>query len=104
MTDDDIMRRQLSKFLCDNAVGKHHVGKYHYAEIMLSSGEKRNIRIEKGKVGRIAISREKIFNAINEWHRDGNAVKNIGTVPRTLFICFVNCVPSAFRRILLSSL
>jgi len=72
--DDDLRRRQLAHFRRENPVGKHHVGKYHYDEITLPNGEKRNIlrRIEKEKVGRIVVSRERIFDAINEWHRGGS--------------------------------
>lgn len=72
--DDDLRRKQLSKFRRTHPVGKHHVGKYHYDEITLPSGEKRNIlrRIEKGQVGRLVVSRERIFDAINEWHRSGS--------------------------------
>lgn len=71
--DDEILRKKLSKFRRDHAVGKHHVGKFHFHEITLPSGERRNIlrRIERGEVGRIVVSRERIFDAINEWHRGG---------------------------------
>lgn len=71
--DDEILRKKLSKFRRDHAVGKHHVGKYHFHEITLPSGERRNIlrRIERGEVGRIVVSRERIFDDINEWHRGG---------------------------------
>ena len=59
--DDDLRRKQLSKFRRTHPVGKHHVGKYHYDEITLPSGEKRNIlrRIEKGKVDDGGRGREK---------------------------------------------
>jgi hypothetical protein len=71
---DDMLLKKLIKFRRAHPVGKHHITKYHYNTITLPSGEKRNIlrRIEKGKTGRIVVSRERVFDAINEWHRSGS--------------------------------
>lgn len=70
---DDTIRKKLTKFRRENKVGAHHITRYHSEEITLPTGERRTIlhRIEKNKVGRIVLSRERIFDAINEWHRDG---------------------------------
>lgn len=43
---DNIIRKQLSKFCHNNAVEKHHDGKYHFKEIMLPSSEKLNFFVE----------------------------------------------------------
>ncbi len=73
--DDEKLKKQLSKFRREHAYGKHWAGQYTYSMITLPSGEKRKIlrRLEgKNKeVGRIVVSKERIFDAINEWHRDG---------------------------------
>ena len=70
---DDKLRKKLSLFRRRNKHGKHWVDKFHYDTITLPSGEKRNIvrRIEKSKVGRIVVSKERIFDAIYEWHCGG---------------------------------
>jgi hypothetical protein len=110
--DDEILRKKLSKFRRDHAVGKHHVGKYHFHEITLPSGERRNIlrRIERGEVGRIVVSRDEYLMLSTSGTGEGwvilvlsvlgnHAVRNIGTAARNLFVCSVTSVLSASRRI-----
>ncbi len=69
MMTDEKKKKKLSAFRHRHRVGKHHVAKYQFNSITLQSGEKRNIRrrIEKNAVGRIVVSRERVFNAINEY-------------------------------------
>ena len=68
LKDDEILRKKLSKFRRDHPVGKHHVGKYHYDEITMPSGERRNIlcRFEGGMVGRIVVSCERIEDTLSD--------------------------------------
>lgn len=74
--DDDICRKQLAKFQREHAIGKHHVSKYNYEESHYPVVRSKTFfavrRIEFGKVGRIVVSRERISDAINEWHRGGS--------------------------------
>jgi hypothetical protein len=93
------LRKKLSSFRKKNKVGAHHVDKYHTEEITLPSGERRKIlrRIEKGSVGRIVLSRERIFDAIKEWHYDGEG--HFGQ-ERTWVLCrqkYWNCTQALVR-------
>lgn len=71
--EDGKRKDKLAAFRRKHRVGKHHIGKFHFNSITLPNGEKRNIlrRIENNAIGRIVVSRERVFDAINEWHRSG---------------------------------
>ncbi len=73
--DDEKLKKRLLKFRREHAYGKHWPGQYSYSTITLPSGEKHNILCwlegQKKEVGRIVVSKERIFDAINEWHQDG---------------------------------
>jgi hypothetical protein len=96
---DDLLRKKLIQFRRAHPVGKHHITKYHYSTITLPCGTKRNIlrRIERGKIGRIVVSRERVFDAINEWHRSGSG--HFGS-ERTWMLCkekYHNCTQPLVR-------
>ena len=71
--EDGKRKKKLAAFRRRHRVGKHHVGRFHFNSITLPNGEKCNIlrRIEKNAIGRIVVSRERVFDAINKWHRSG---------------------------------
>ena len=98
--EDPIERARVSKFRNENKIGHKHRKKYHLEDVSLPNGVSRTVlrRIEKeGKVGRIVVSRESVFDAIDEWHRTGNG--HMGQ-ERTWTACkekYFNCTQQLVR-------
>ena len=64
-------RDELTKFRREHKGGNKFKNKYHLEVITVPGSEPRTVlrRLEKGKIGRIVVSRESVFDAIDEWHR-----------------------------------
>lgn len=65
-------RDSLAKFRRENKLGNKYIKKYSLEVIQPPGGDPRTVvrRKEKGcPVGRIVVSRESAFDAIDEWHR-----------------------------------
>jgi hypothetical protein len=65
-------KEQLSKFWRENKLGNKYIKKYTLETIQAPGDERRIVihRIEGNRVGRIVVSRESVFDAIDEWHRE----------------------------------
>ena len=64
-------KEQLSKFHREHKGGNKFKKKYHLETIQVPGSDPRTVirRLENGKIGRIVVSRESVFDAIDEWHR-----------------------------------
>jgi len=64
-------REKLVKFRRKHKGGNKYCQRYHLEDIQVPGEEPRVVirRMEKGKIGRIVVSRETVFEAIDEWHR-----------------------------------
>ena len=89
---------KLIKFCCEHKGGNKYKNKYHLEVINVPGNGPRTVlcRLEKGKIGRIVVLRESVFNAIDEWHR-GNG--HLGQ-ERTWQFCtekYYNCTQSLVK-------
>jgi hypothetical protein len=73
LMDPSSERESISKFRKANHNGAKYVKQYVLANIVVpGSDTPRTVlrRLEKGSIGRIFVSREQVFDCIDEWHRD----------------------------------
>jgi hypothetical protein len=70
-TQPGIERDELIKFCREHKGGDKFKRKYHLETIKVPGADPRIVlqRNEHGKIGRIVVSRESVFQAIDEWHR-----------------------------------
>ena len=73
-------RDKLVQFCRNHKAGNKYKKKFHLETITAPGSEPRTVirRIEDGKIGRIVVSRESVFDAIDEWHHgNGHTVNNV---------------------------
>ena len=92
-------RDRLAQFRKQNPKGNKYKDLFHVEEILVpGSDTPRTVirRVEKGNIGRIVVSRETVFDAIDEWHRQNGHMGQ----ERTWGYCrekYFNCTQSLVR-------
>ena len=96
---DEKLRKKLSHFRRKHKNGKHWVGKYHHDIITLPSGEMQNIlrQIERNEIGRLVLSKERIFDAMYEWHCGGEGHFGAERTHKKCSIKYWNCTQRLVR-------